>query len=73
MIWKHIDWAMGVDQEKAVNVFVRQMDGPHAKAHFKYEETLDFLMKYETAKVVYLEHLIFVKRIEVSLMHIKNN
>jgi hypothetical protein len=58
-------WAMGVDQEKAVGVLIRHGDGPHAKVYFKYDDILDYLIKYEVAKVVYLEHMIFVKRIEV--------
>ncbi len=69
LIWKNVDWALGIDQEKAVNIFIRQIDSPNGKLYFKYDDILDYLNKYDVAKIAYLEHLIFVKRIEVNPDH----
>ncbi len=65
LVWKHIEWALSVNQDKAVNILIKQTDGPNAREHFKYDAILDYLIKFEVALVGYLEFLIYVKRLEV--------
>ena len=66
LIWKHIDWAMNVDEMKAVEIFTKRANNEIISERMRTDTILDYLKNYRNALIIYLEYLIFEKGAKVT-------
>ncbi len=68
LVWNYIDWAMFKNQNLAVKIFTERPSLELTNERMRPEIIVDFLKSYKTALVIYLEHLVFTKQIQVKII-----
>ncbi|XP_039273465.2 transforming growth factor-beta receptor-associated protein 1-like [Styela clava] len=76
-LWKHGEWILSLDQDVGVSIFTKHtsqfsdnlMTTESSKLGIKADDIIDFLHHYPGPVVSYLEHLVFVCRIQKEKYH----
>lgn len=65
-VWKYVDWAMSVDQGKAVEIFTKRSLDELTSERMRIDIILENLEKYKHALLIYLDFLVNTKNIKVN-------
>ncbi|XP_033102642.1 transforming growth factor-beta receptor-associated protein 1-like [Anneissia japonica] len=64
LLWRHVDWALTKDQDKAVKVFTERPATETSSERLRPDDVIAFLHSYPKAVIRYLEFLVFTKNLE---------
>ncbi len=67
LVWRYVDWAMNIDQEKGVKIFTDRSSNELINERMRPEIIVDYLKNSMTALIIYLEYLVFNKQIQVRI------
>lgn len=68
LVWTYVDWAMGVDQKQAVEIFTKRSGDELVSERMRVETIVESLEKYPDAFCLYLEYLVNVKNLKVGVL-----
>lgn len=66
VLWSYVDWAMEIDQTKAVGIFTNRENDELNSERMRIETILENLSKYQTALFIYLDFLVNTKNLKVT-------
>ncbi|XP_063956642.1 transforming growth factor-beta receptor-associated protein 1-like isoform X1 [Lytechinus pictus] len=66
LVWRYVDWVMRKEPENATKIFTDRPENEPVSERMRPDVIIDYLHAYPTAVIRYLEHLVFVKKMEVS-------
>ncbi|XP_071955970.1 transforming growth factor-beta receptor-associated protein 1-like isoform X2 [Antedon mediterranea] len=69
LLWRHIDWALRKNQEKAVMIFTERPATETSSERLRPDDVIAFLSSYPKAIIRYLEFLVFTKKLEKEKYH----
>ncbi|CAF0716807.1 unnamed protein product [Brachionus calyciflorus] len=64
LVWKYVDWAMGIDQTKGVEIFTKRSSDELNSERMRVDFILENLQKYKTAYLIYLDFLVNTKNLK---------
>lgn len=65
IVWKYVDWAMKIDQTKAIRIFTNRENDELNSERMRIQVILENLSKYQTALFIYLDFLVNIKNLKV--------
>lgn len=65
LLLSYLDWAMNIDQAKAVEIFTKRPTGELASERLRPDVIIERLVNYKEALVIFLEYLVYNKNIMV--------
>lgn len=68
LVWQYVDWAMSVDQKLAVEIFTKRAGDELMSERMRVEAIAESIEKYPDAFCLYLEYLVQVKNMKVTLI-----
>ena len=71
LLLSYIDWAMNIDQEKAVEIFTKRPTNELASERLRPDVIIERLVNYKEALVIFLEYLVYNKNIMVIILLLK--
>ncbi|XP_076353526.1 transforming growth factor-beta receptor-associated protein 1-like [Tachypleus tridentatus] len=69
LIWKYVDFVMERDQNLAIKIFTERPSDDPATEHMRPDVVIDFLHRYPVALVLFLEYLVFQRKLEKEKYH----
>ncbi|XP_072162816.1 transforming growth factor-beta receptor-associated protein 1-like [Diadema setosum] len=69
LVWRYVDWAMKKDPELAAKIFTDRPENEPSTERMRPDMIIDYLHAYPKAVIRYLEHLVFVKKMEKEKYH----
>ncbi|XP_072119317.1 transforming growth factor-beta receptor-associated protein 1 homolog [Mobula birostris] len=69
LVWKYADWALQRNEEVGVRIFTRRPVDENQTTSMNPDDIVNYLHKYKKALVVYLEHLVFERKIQKEKYH----
>lgn len=78
IIWKHAEWILGLDEKVGISVFTKYAPQPDESGAIseesvasltKVDDIIDFLHPYKESVLAYLEHLVFICKVQKEKYH----
>nr|XP_054757088.1 transforming growth factor-beta receptor-associated protein 1-like [Lytechinus pictus] len=69
LVWRYVDWVMRKEPENATKIFTDRPENEPVSERMRPDVIIDYLHAYPTAVIRYLEHLVFVKKMEKEKYH----
>ncbi|XP_046549254.1 transforming growth factor-beta receptor-associated protein 1-like [Haliotis rubra] len=69
IVWKYVDWALEKDQDHGVRIFTERPAGELQTERLRPDTVIDYLHRFPSAVITYLEFLVFQKKLEKEKYH----
>ncbi|XP_066995580.2 transforming growth factor-beta receptor-associated protein 1 [Anabrus simplex] len=69
LVWRYADFVLDCDEEVGVRIFTLRSNEDFDSEAMKPDIVVDYLYRYPKAVILYLEHLVMVKNIQIEKFH----
>jgi hypothetical protein len=70
LVWKYVDWVLEKDEEMGVRVLTERPANEPPSERLRADAVIDYLHRFPRAVIAYLEHLVFTRKMEVTVCFI---